>query len=52
MYFFVSLFMILVVVGLANIDHSLKKKLKNDERIIDRLDLILKEVNNNNDKDI
>jgi len=40
------LFMFLIVAGLASIDLSLKKKLKNDERIIERLDLIWKEINN------
>lgn len=44
MKFFYILFMILVIVGIASIDHSLRKKLKNDERIIERLDLILREI--------
>jgi hypothetical protein len=48
---FYILFMFLVIVGLASIDHSLKKKLKNDERIIDRLDLIWKEINKNKNND-
>lgn len=37
------LFMILVVCGLINIDRLLKKKLENDERIIERLDLLRNE---------
>lgn len=50
MEFFILFFMLLVVVGLASIDHSFRKKLKNDERIIERLDLIWREmqVHNNN----
>lgn len=44
MNFFYISFMILVVIGLASIDHSLRKKLKNDERMIERLDLLWKEI--------
>jgi len=44
MIFFYVLFAFLVIVGIASIDHTLKKKLKNDERIIERLDLIWKEI--------
>lgn len=46
MNFFYILFMFLVIVGIASIDHTLKKKLKNDERIVERLDLIWKELKN------
>jgi len=44
MIFLYVLFAFLVIVGIASIDHTLKKKLKNDERIIERLDLIWKEI--------
>lgn len=42
--FLYILFMILVVIGIASIAHSLRKMLKNDERIIERLDLLWKEI--------
>ncbi len=44
-------FIILVVGGLVSIDLSLKRKLKNDERIIERLDIIWKEINDIKDKE-
>jgi hypothetical protein len=44
----VCFFMLLVIMGLASIDSSLKKKVKNDERIINRLDLLLREISNKN----
>lgn len=43
-------FMILVIFGLVSIDQSLRKKLKNDERIINRLDLLWSEINKSNEK--
>lgn len=34
----------ILVLSVAMIDGKLKKKLENDERIIDRLDLMIKEI--------
>ncbi|MFD0673778.1 hypothetical protein [Cohnella sp. GCM10027633] len=38
-------FMVFVIVGLIGIEQKQKARLKNDERIITRLDLIIKEIN-------
>ena len=43
---FTVIFMIFVMLGMVSIESKLRFKLKNDERIINRLDLILKELNN------
>ncbi len=43
---FSVIFMIFVMLGLISIERKLQSKLKNDERIINRLDLILKEISN------
>ncbi|AHV98787.1 hypothetical protein PSAB_19470 [Paenibacillus sabinae T27] len=43
-------FMIIVIFGLVSIDQSLRKKLKNDERIINRLDLLWSEINKSNER--
>lgn len=41
-------FMIFVILGFIGIERKLQSKLKNDERIINRLDLILKEIKSTN----
>lgn len=46
MILYFSLFMILVVVGLGTIHTCLKKQIQNEERIIERLDMILLELKN------
>ncbi len=48
MLFVIVLFMILVIIGLASIHHELRNRTKNDERIINRLDLIIKDLRNFN----
>lgn len=50
MIFFSVFFLILVIVGLGSIHYTLKLQVKNDERIINRLDLIIKELNTLNNK--
>lgn len=47
----ICIFMFLVVLGVISIDVSLKKKLKNDESIINRLDLILGKIDSGINKD-
>ncbi|MFC5471888.1 hypothetical protein ACFPPD_24735 [Cohnella suwonensis] len=49
MNFYVVLFMILVLMGLGSIHHELRKRIINDEKVIDRLDLIIKELRSQND---
>ena len=46
--FFSILFMFLVIVGLGTIHYTMKIQVKNNERIINRLDLIIKELNDLN----
>jgi hypothetical protein len=41
--------MIIIIIGLASIDGTLRKKTKNDEKIINRLDLIINELKNKKD---
>jgi len=48
--FLYALFLLLVVMGLGSIHYTLKLQLKNDERIINRLDLIIKELSILNNK--
>lgn len=48
---FTFILLVLVLFTLISIDSSLRKKLKNDERIINRLDLIWKEVQENKKQD-
>lgn len=47
----ICIFLFLVVLGVISIDGSLKKKLKNDESIINRLDLILGKIDSGINKD-
>ncbi|MCR8633790.1 MULTISPECIES: hypothetical protein [Paenibacillus] len=37
-----------VVLGISSIDYKLKKKLENDERIIERLDLLINDKRKSN----
>ncbi len=46
MIFYFSVFMILVLVGLGTIQTSLNKQIQNEERIFERLDMIILELKN------
>ncbi|WP_162848415.1 hypothetical protein [Paenibacillus nanensis] len=43
------LFMVLTIIGIASIDGTLKKKVRQDERILERLDLIWEEIRKDKD---
>lgn len=38
------IFMVLVIWGIISLEHKLKKKLNNDERIIARLDILINDL--------
>ncbi|WP_339302911.1 hypothetical protein [Paenibacillus sp. FSL R5-0519] len=40
----ILILLIIIVIGIAIIEGRLKKKLENDERIIEKLDVLIKEV--------
>lgn len=49
MIFYFGLFMFLVVVGLGTIHTCLKRQIQNEEKIIERLDMILLELKKERD---
>jgi len=51
MILFYGLFMILVVVGLGTIHSCMKIQIKNEERIIERLDVIIHQLNRDKELD-
>jgi hypothetical protein len=50
MLIFTFIFMVIVILGLISLERKLQSQLKNDEKIINRLDLILKEIKNNREE--
>ncbi|SFD81421.1 hypothetical protein SAMN05216378_1545 [Paenibacillus catalpae] len=40
----IIIFMVIVIMGIISLEHKLKEKLRNDERIIARLDILINDL--------